>query len=116
MKFELKERHQMNPHYDERFKNNGGGYDQPLFVYSAGEYTLEISDENAGDFGNEYSVTLFKNGTIIAYYHYCNKENDCRNKEWSSFYSEVKEHVEAAEFSASCGYPVRFIEIFWTSD
>lgn len=106
MKFELKERRQLNPYYDVRKQNNGGGYDQPLLVYSSGEYTLEIADENIGDFGDEYSVTLLKNNILVAEYHFCNRENDCRNGEWTTFHSDVKENKEAAEFAASCGYPV----------
>lgn len=108
MKFKMIKREQLNPYYDVRTQNNGGGYDQPLLVYSAGEYTLEIADENIGDFGEEYSVTLYRRNEVIAEYTFCNRENDCRNGEWSTFDRSNQAHRGAAEFAASIGYPISF--------
>ena len=108
--FKLVSVEQQNPFYDERTCNNGGGYDQPLLHFSDGEYKLDISDENVGDFGDRYSIILAreKDGEVLAEYYLDETQEDEYYREYSSFRREPPLHRRVLEFARTRRYASKF--------
>ncbi|EGQ3451666.1 hypothetical protein ACX812_001053 [Staphylococcus pseudintermedius] len=47
---------QSNPHFDEKKKNNGGGYDQPIVTFEKDGIVGTYRNSSCGDFGSRYHL------------------------------------------------------------
>lgn len=102
---------QMNPHFDPKRADNGGGYDQRLSTYEVeGGYKLEISDENIGDFGDAYTVSLWKGNNLIATFHLNDRQGDCNRGMESTFSNSDPLQKEIMEFCQKSHFPITPIE------
>ncbi|ELV2914280.1 hypothetical protein SGH21_002425 [Staphylococcus pseudintermedius] len=54
---------QSNPHFDEKKKNNGGGYDQPVVTFEYKGVIGTYRNSSCGDFGSRYHLEW--NGKLI---------------------------------------------------
>jgi hypothetical protein len=81
MKNYLKEekRVQMNPYYNPRFSNNGGGYSQPHYefigIFNDKPVKVSVRDTSCGDFGERYCIEVVQ-GDKKWYCYFNDVEND----------------------------------------
>lgn len=81
MKNYLKEekRVQMNPCYNPRFSNNGGGYSQPYYefagIFNDKPVKVTVYDTSCGDFGKRYDIEVMQ-GVKVWYYYFNDIGND----------------------------------------
>lgn len=74
MKNYLKEekRVQMNPCYNPRFGNNGGGYSQPYYeftgLFNDKPVKVFVRDTSCGDFGERYYIEVVQDDKTWHYY------------------------------------------------
>jgi hypothetical protein len=103
--------HQKNPFYDEHRKHNGGGYDQRYSIYEVeGGFRLEISDDNIGDFGDDYTVTLWQGETLLAMFSLNDRQGDCDRGMQSTFTTKDQLQREIMEFCEKIQFPITPIE------
>ena len=68
----LTRKEQLNPAYNPRFANNGGGYNQPDYIFTGAfngnPVEVSIHDTSCGDFGDRYYIKVTAGGKIWDYY------------------------------------------------